>query len=82
MHVAKRLQEIGAYLFADLDRKQAEITSKGVDVISLSVGDPDLPTPAHIVDAMMEGASDARTHRYPPYGGTKEFRETTAGWFR
>jgi LL-diaminopimelate aminotransferase len=82
MHVAKRLQEIGAYLFADLDRKQAELTSKGVDVISLSVGDPDLPTPAHIVDAMMEGASDARTHRYPPYGGTKEFRETTAGWFR
>jgi LL-diaminopimelate aminotransferase len=81
MYVAKRLQQIGAYLFADLDRKQAELTSKGVDVISLSVGDPDLPTPAHIVDAMMEGATDARTHRYPPYGGTKEFREAAAGWF-
>lgn len=81
MQVAKRLTEIGAYLFADLDRKQAELAAKGVDVISLSVGDPDLPTPAHIVDAMMEGASDARTHRYPPYGGTKEFRQAAADWF-
>lgn len=80
MQVANRLAQIGAYLFADLDRKQAELTAKGVDVISLSVGDPDLPTPAHIVDAMMEGASDARTHRYPPYGGTKEFRQAAAGW--
>ena len=81
MQVAKRLEQIGAYLFADLDRKQAELTAKGVDVISLSVGDPDLPTPAHIVDAVMEGASDARTHRYPPYAGTKEFRHAAAGWF-
>jgi LL-diaminopimelate aminotransferase len=81
MQAAKRLEQIGAYLFADLDRKQAELTAKGVDVISLSVGDPDLPTPAHIVDAMMEGASDARTHRYPPYGGTKEFRQAAAAWF-
>lgn len=81
MQVAKRLEQIGAYLFADLDRKQAELAAKGVDVISLSVGDPDLPTPAHIIDAVMEGASDARTHRYPPYGGTKEFRQAAAGWF-
>jgi LL-diaminopimelate aminotransferase len=82
MHVAQRLTEIGAYLFADLDRKQAELTAKGVDVISLSVGDPDLPTPSHIVDAMMEGASDSRTHRYPPYGGTVDFRQAVAGWFQ
>lgn len=82
MHVARRLTAIGAYLFADLDRKQADLVAKGVDVISLSVGDPDLPTPAHIVDAMMEGASDSRTHRYPPYGGTQEFRQAAAGWFQ
>jgi len=43
MHVAKRLEQIGAYLFADLDRKQEQLKAKGVDVISLSVGDPDLP---------------------------------------
>lgn len=82
MHVAKRLEQIGAYLFADLDRKQEQLKAKGVDVISLSVGDPDLPTPPHIVDALMEGATDPRSHRYPSYVGEKDFRSTVAAWFR
>jgi len=82
MHVAKRLEQIGAYLFADLDRKQEQLKAKGIDVISLSVGDPDLPTPAHIVDALMEGATDPRSHRYPSYIGEKDFRSTVAAWFR
>lgn len=82
MQVAKRLEQIGAYLFADLDRKQEQLKAKGVDVISLSVGDPDLPTPAHIVDALMEGATDPRSHRYPSYIGEKDFRSTVAAWFR
>jgi len=82
MHVAKRLEQIGAYLFADLDRKQQQLKAKGVDVISLSVGDPDLPTPPHIVDALMEGATDPRSHRYPSYVGEKDFRSTVAAWFR
>ncbi len=78
---SQRLRNIGAYLFADLDRKQQDLQARGVDVISLSTGDPDVPTPAHIIDALMEGASDARTHRYPPYRGTAEFRKAAAGWF-
>ena len=81
MQTARRLEQIGAYLFADLDRKQDELAAHGVDVINLSVGDPDLPTPAHIIDALMEGATDARSHRYPPYGGTKEFKSAVAGWY-
>jgi LL-diaminopimelate aminotransferase len=81
MQTARRLEQIGAYLFADLDRKQDELAARGVDVINLSVGDPDLPTPAHIIDALMEGATDARSHRYPPYGGTKEFKSAVAGWY-
>lgn len=82
MHVAQRLERTGAYLFADLDRKQEELRKKGVDVINLSVGDPDLPTPAHIIDALMEGASDARSHRYPPYPGTMEYKTAVADWVR
>ncbi len=78
---SQRLRSVGAYLFADLDRKQEELAARGVDVISLSTGDPDIPTPAHIIDALMEGASDSRTHRYPPYRGTAEFRKAAAGWF-
>ncbi len=78
---SQRLQRIGAYLFADLDRKQEELQAKGVDVISLGTGDPDIPTPPHVIDALMEGASDPRSHRYPPYRGTGEFRRAAAAWF-
>lgn len=81
MHTARRLEQIGAYLFADLDRRQDELIARGVDVINLSVGDPDLPTPPHIIEALMEGATDARSHRYPPYAGTGEFRAAVAGWY-
>jgi LL-diaminopimelate aminotransferase len=68
-------------LFADLDRKQEVLAAKGVDVISLGTGDPDLPTPEHIVRALEEGARDPRTHRYPPYIGTGEFRKAVAQWY-
>lgn len=77
-----RLRRIGAYLFADLDRRQEELQARGVDVISLGTGDPDLPTPPHIIQALEEGARDPRTHRYPPYRGTAEFREAAAAWMR
>ncbi len=76
-----RLQRVGAYLFADLDRKQEALLAKGIDVISLGTGDPDLPTPEHIVRALEDGARDPRTHRYPPYAGTGEFRKAAAQWF-
>ena len=78
---SQRLQKIGAYLFADLDRKQDALRAKGVDVINLGVGDPDLPTPEHIIRALEDGARDPRSHRYPPYVGTAEFRKATAEWF-
>ncbi len=79
---SQRLQKIGAYLFADLDRKQDALKAQGVDVINLGVGDPDLPTPEHIIRALEEGARDPRSHRYPPYIGTTEFRRATAAWFQ
>lgn len=78
---SQRLRSIGAYLFADLDRRQEEMEARGVDVINLGVGDPDLPTPEHIIRAVESGARDPRNHRYPPYRGTVEFRRAVAGWF-
>ncbi|MGQ0550246.1 MAG: LL-diaminopimelate aminotransferase [Armatimonadota bacterium] len=78
---SERLRRIGAYLFADLDRKKEEQQAKGVDVISLATGDPDVPTPPHIIAALADAARDPRTHQYPPYPGTIEFREAAAGWF-
>lgn len=78
---AARLAKIGAYLFADLDRKQEELQARGVDVINLGVGDPDLPTPEHIIEALTRAARDPQSHRYPPYGGIRDFREAIAAWY-
>lgn len=80
MQFAKRLEKIPPYLFAEIDRKRDEMVSKGVDIINMGIGDPDRPTPAHIIKAMHEAVDDASTHNYPPYKGTKEFREAAVQW--
>lgn len=82
MDVARRMRSIPPYLFADLDRKRAALRAKGVDVINLGVGDPDLSTPPHIIEALAAAARDPATHVYPPYEGTAEFRQAVAGWYR
>lgn len=81
MRVAKRIETLPPYLFASLDRKLAAKRAQGVDVISLGVGDPDLPTPEHIVEAMREAVADPATHRYPSYYGSIEFRTAVAAWY-
>lgn len=80
MQFAKRLEKIPPYLFAEIDRKRDEMVAKGVDIINMGVGDPDRPTPGHIVQAMHEAIDDPTTHNYPPYQGTKDFREAAARW--
>lgn len=81
MKVARRIETLPPYLFAELDEKLEAKRAQGVDVISLGVGDPDLPTPARIVDALREAVADPATHRYPSYYGSLEFREAVAGWY-
>jgi LL-diaminopimelate aminotransferase len=81
VRVAKRVEALPPYLFAELDKKLSAKRAEGVDVISLGVGDPDLPTPDHIVDAMREAVADPATHRYPSYYGGPEFRGAVAGWY-
>lgn len=78
---AKRLGRIPPYLFAEIDRKVQEKKRAGVDVISLGIGDPDLPTPGRIVSVLQETASDPTNHRYPSYFGLAELRESIAGWY-
>jgi len=80
MQFAKRLEKIPPYLFAEIDRKRDEMVAKGVDIINMGVGDPDRPTPVHIVEAMHEAINDPTTHNYPPYQGTKDFREASVKW--
>jgi LL-diaminopimelate aminotransferase len=79
---AKRLDAVPPYLFAELERKVSEAEKAGVDVISLGIGDPDLPTPPAVIDALAEAARDPRTHQYPTNHGTEEFRAAAAGFYR
>ena len=81
MRAAKRIEKLPPYLFAEIDRKVAQAKARGADIISFGVGDPDLPTPAHVVEAMTKAASDPATHRYPSYTGMPEFRHAIAEWY-
>jgi LL-diaminopimelate aminotransferase len=81
VRVARRIETLPPYLFAELDRKLAAKRAEGVDVISLGVGDPDMPTPEHVVDAMRRAVIQPETHRYPSYFGSLEFRRAVAGWY-
>ena len=71
MEVSHRLKSIPPYVFAEMDKKRLAAIASGVDVINLGIGDPDQPTPRHIVDAMHEALEKPINHHYPPFGGTK-----------
>jgi LL-diaminopimelate aminotransferase len=77
---SSNLDLIPPYLFAELDKKIDAAKAHGVDIISLGVGDPDLPTPQTIVAAMQHAVADASTHQYPAYNGSAPFRAACAGW--
>ncbi len=82
MRLAKRVEQLPPYLFAELDRRVAARRASGADVISLGVGDPDLPTPPHVVEALRRAAEDASTHRYPSYFGLPELRQAIADFYQ
>ena len=78
---SERLKKLPPYLFVELDRMKAEAKARGVDVIDLGVGDPDLPTPSHIVEAAAEAVKKPENHHYPSSVGMRAFREAAASWF-
>ena len=82
MKFAHRLDQVPPYLFAELERQISAKRRAGIDVISLAIGDPDLPTPPAIVEAAAAGLRDASTHRYPTNHGSDEFREAAADFYR
>jgi len=78
---AKRIEQIPPYLFAEIDKKKEEMRQKGMDLIDLGIGDPDLPTPKPIIERLKKAAEDPRNHRYPSYEGMIEFRTAVAKWY-
>jgi LL-diaminopimelate aminotransferase len=81
LKIAERIQALPPYLFAEIDRKVAEKRAEGVDVISFGVGDPDTPSPEHVVAALKSAVDDVSTHRYPSYYGMPELREAIARFY-
>ncbi len=79
--LAARIRDLPPYLFADIDRKKAELRKQGRDLVDLGIGDPDLPTPAHIVQAMQAAAAEPRFHRYPSCEGMPAFRQAAVAWY-
>jgi len=78
---ADRIKYLPPYLFAAIDQAKQEARARGVDVIDLSVGDPDLPTPPHIVEALSRAACIPENHQYPSYEGKLSFRKAVADWY-
>jgi len=82
MYGAERLAKLPKYLFAEIDIKVKEAKDRGIDLINLSIGDPDLPTPRKIVEKLFEAAKNPETHHYPSYTGMPEFRRAVSRWMK
>jgi LL-diaminopimelate aminotransferase len=81
MKLAKRLNKLPPYLFVEITQKIAELRARGEDIISFAIGDPDLPTPSHIIEHMCQAAHDPVNHRYPETAGLAELRQAIAEWY-
>jgi len=82
VQLSDRVKHLPPYLFASIDKMKQDALAKGVDLIDLSIGDPDIPTPRHIVDAMKKAVENAVHHRYPSYEGMLSYRQAVAGWYK
>jgi LL-diaminopimelate aminotransferase len=81
MELADRLRTLPPYLFVDINRRIAELQARGKDIISFAIGDPDFPTPPHIIEAMCRAAHDSQNHRYPETAGLPQLRRAIADWY-
>lgn len=79
---AERIKTLPPYLFAAIDDMKQRAMARGVDIINLGVGDPDLPTPAPIIERLREAAADPAHHQYPSYDGMLSFRTAVANWYK
>ncbi|ABB38767.1 LL-diaminopimelate aminotransferase [Oleidesulfovibrio alaskensis G20] len=80
--LADRLATLPPYLFAQIDKVKAEVAARGVDIISLGIGDPDMPTPDFVIEALKKAAEKPANHQYPSYTGMLAFRQEVANWYK
>ncbi|MCX7745651.1 MAG: LL-diaminopimelate aminotransferase [Clostridia bacterium] len=82
MKQARRLDNAPPYLFVEIEENIKRALAKGIDVINLGIGDPDLPTPGFIVDKMIEAVQNPQYHCYPEYDGSIEFRMAVTRFYK
>lgn len=82
MRISRRIENLPPYLFAEITKKIAERKAKGEDIIDFGVGDPDIPTPAPIIERLCQAAKDPVNHRYPETAGLPELRQAIAAWYQ
>ena len=82
IEVATRIKTLPPYLFAAIDKMKQEALARGVDIINLGIGDPDLPTPTPIIESLAQAAKNPKHHQYPSYEGMLSFRKAVADWYR
>ena len=80
LKLADRLSYVPSYIFAKLDAEKQELQKKGIDVIDLSLGSPDLHSPEIVIEECIRSLKDPKNYRYPPFWGQKEFKNAAAKW--
>jgi LL-diaminopimelate aminotransferase len=79
---ADRIKRLPPYLFAEIERIIKEKKAQGIDLISLSIGDPDLPPPPFVIEALKEEVANLKNHNYSFSQGEPDFREAVAEWYK
>ncbi|HUV44120.1 MAG TPA: LL-diaminopimelate aminotransferase [Dehalococcoidales bacterium] len=80
--MAKRVEKLPPYLFVEISRKIAEKRARGEEVVSFGIGDPDMPTPPHVIERLCQEVKKPANHRYPESEGLPELRRTIADWYQ
>jgi LL-diaminopimelate aminotransferase len=82
VRLSRRVENLPPYLFVEISRKIAERKARGEDVVSFGIGDPDIPTPSHIIERLCKEARVPANQRYPESEGLPELRKTIANWYQ
>ena len=82
MRIARRIETLKPYLFVEINKKIEEKRARGEEVVSFAIGDPDMPTPPHVINKLCEAAQDPANHRYPESEGMPELHKAIAEWYK
>jgi len=82
MRLSQRMETLPPYLFVEISRKIAEKRARGEELVSFGIGDPDFPTPPHIINRLCQAAQEPANHRYPETEGLPELRRAIADWYQ